>query len=151
MNLPLNVQAKSLDMDIFPVQFRLGQVSYIGSPRFTQMEKTAHTTFSDGDKYPMTKEVQLLLTLRLVSIIVTGCRLSTQLCFVQRTRKKTSKMSWRRGCRWTTWFMLDYRFLRPYYISIISYCFVPIRIDARLLVYKFSSLVFRRLNHSLLS
>ena len=47
--------------------------------------------------------------------------------------------------------MLDYRFLCPYYISIILYCFVPIRIDARLLVYKFSSLVFRRLNHSLLS
>ena len=47
--------------------------------------------------------------------------------------------------------VLDYRFLRPYYISIILYCFVPIRKDARLLVYKFSSLVFRRLNHSLLS
>ena len=47
--------------------------------------------------------------------------------------------------------VLDYRFLCPCYISIIPYCFVPIRKDARLLVYKFSSLVFRRLNHSLLS
>ena len=47
--------------------------------------------------------------------------------------------------------LLDYRFLRPHYISIILYCFVPIRKDAWLLVYKFSSLVFRRLNHSLLS
>ena len=39
--------------------------SYVGSPRFTRMEKTARTTFSDGDKYPTTKEVWLLLTLRL--------------------------------------------------------------------------------------
>ena len=43
--------------------------------------------------------------------------------------------------------VLNYRFLRPYSISITLYCFVPIRIDARLLVYKFSSLVFCRLNH----
>ena len=42
---------------------------------------------------------------------------------------------------------MNYRFLRPYSISIILYCFVPIRIDAWLLVYKFSSLVFCRLNH----
>ena len=46
--------------------------SYVGSPRFTQMEKTARTTFSDGEKYPTTKEVRLLLTLRLVSVVVTG-------------------------------------------------------------------------------
>ena len=46
--------------------------SYVGSPRFTRMEKTARTTFSDREKYPKTKEVRLLLTLRLVSIIVTS-------------------------------------------------------------------------------
>ena len=46
--------------------------SYIGSPRFTWMEKTARTTFSDGEKYPTTKEVRLLLTLCLVSVVVTG-------------------------------------------------------------------------------
>ena len=46
--------------------------SYVGSPRFTRMEKTARTTFSDGEKYPTTNEVQLLLTLRLVSVVVTG-------------------------------------------------------------------------------
>ena len=46
--------------------------SYVGSPRFTRMEKTAHTTFSDGEKYPTTKEVRLLLTLRFVSVVVTG-------------------------------------------------------------------------------
>ena len=34
--------------------------SYVGSPRFTQMEKTACTMFSDGEKYPTTKEVRLL-------------------------------------------------------------------------------------------
>ena len=45
--------------------------SYVGSPRFTRMEKTACTTFSNGEKYPTTKEVWLLLTLRLVSIVVT--------------------------------------------------------------------------------
>ena len=32
--------------------------SYVGSPRFTQMEKTARSTFSDGEKYPTTKEVR---------------------------------------------------------------------------------------------
>ena len=42
--------------------------SYVGSPRFTMMGKTARTTFSDGEKYPTTKEVRLLLTLRLVSV-----------------------------------------------------------------------------------
>ena len=46
--------------------------SYVGSPCFTRMEKTARATFSDGEHYPTTKEVQLLLTLRLVSVIVTG-------------------------------------------------------------------------------
>ena len=46
--------------------------SYIGSPRFTRMERTTRTTFSDGEKYPTTKEVRLLLTLRLVSVVVTG-------------------------------------------------------------------------------
>ena len=46
--------------------------SYVGSPRFTRMEKTARTTFSDGEKYPSIKEVRLLLTLCLVSVVVTG-------------------------------------------------------------------------------
>ena len=36
------------------------------------MEKTACTTFSNGEKYLSTKEVRLLLTLRLVSVVVTG-------------------------------------------------------------------------------
>ena len=67
--------------------------SYVGSPRFTRMEKTIRTMFSDGEKYPMTKEVQLLLTLRLVSIVVTGYRSSILLCSVQRTQRKTSAMS----------------------------------------------------------
>ena len=77
--------------------------SYVGSPQFTQMEKTARTTFSDGEKYPTTKEVWLLLTLCLVSVVVTGYRSSIPLCSIPRTRKKTSGMSWRKGCRWTTW------------------------------------------------
>ena len=76
--------------------------SYVGSPRFMRMEKTAHTTFSDGEKYPTTKEVRLLLTLRLVSVIVTGYRSSTPLCSGQRTLKRTSATSWRSGCWWTT-------------------------------------------------
>ena len=46
--------------------------SYVGSPRFTRMEKTARTAFSNGDKYPSTKEVRLLLTLRFMSVVVTG-------------------------------------------------------------------------------
>ena len=49
--------------------------SYVGSPRFTRMEKTARTTFSDGEKYPTTKEVRLLLTLCLVSVVVTGSQI----------------------------------------------------------------------------
>ena len=80
--------------------------SYIGSPRFTRMEKTARTTFSDGEKYLTIKEVWLLLTLCFVSVVVTGYRSSTPPCSIQRTRKKTSEMSWRRGCRWTTWFIM---------------------------------------------
>ena len=80
--------------------------SYVGSPRFTRMEKTTHSTFSDREKYPTTKEVRLLLTLRFVSIVVTGYSLSIPLCFVQRTQRKTSETSWRRGCRWTTWFTM---------------------------------------------
>ena len=35
--------------------------SYVGSPRFTRMEKTARTMFSDGEKYPTTKVVRLLV------------------------------------------------------------------------------------------
>ena len=46
--------------------------SYVGSPRFTRMEKTAGTTFSNREKYLMTKEVQLLLTLCLLSVVATG-------------------------------------------------------------------------------
>ena len=46
--------------------------SYVGSPRFMRMGKTARTTFSNGEKYPTNKEVRLLLTLRLVSVVVTG-------------------------------------------------------------------------------
>ena len=39
--------------------------SYVGSPRFTRMEKTARTMFSNREKYPTTKEVRLLLTLQI--------------------------------------------------------------------------------------
>ena len=77
--------------------------SYVGSPRFTRMEKTARTTFSDGEKYPTTKEVQLLLSLPLVSVVVTGYRSSTLLCLDRRTRRRTSGTSSRRGCQWTIW------------------------------------------------
>ena len=45
--------------------------SYVGNPHFTRMEKTARTMFTDGDKYPTTKEVWLLLILRFVSVVVT--------------------------------------------------------------------------------
>ena len=78
--------------------------SYVGSPRFTRMEKTARTTFSDGEKYPTTKEVRLLLTLRLVSVVVTGYRSSTPPCLGQRTPRRTSGTSSRRGCWSTTLF-----------------------------------------------
>ena len=81
--------------------------SYVGSPRFTRMEKTARTTFSDGEKYPSTKEVRLLLTLRLVSVVVTGYRSSTPPCLDQRTRRRTSETSSRSGCQWTTWFITE--------------------------------------------
>ena len=81
--------------------------SYVGSPRFTRMEKTARTTFSDGEKYPTTKEVRLLLTLRLVSVVVTGYRSSIRPCFGRRTRKRTSVTSSRRGCQWTIWFITE--------------------------------------------
>ena len=77
--------------------------SYVGSPRFTRMEKTAHTTFSDGERYPTTKEVRLLLTLHLVSVVVTGYRSSTRPCLGRRIPRRTSATSSRRGCRWTTW------------------------------------------------
>ena len=77
--------------------------SYVGSPRFTRMEKTARTTFSNGERYPTTKEVRLLLTLRLVSIVVTGYRSSTRPCLGWKTQRRTSGTSLRRGCRWTTW------------------------------------------------
>ena len=80
--------------------------SYVGSPRFTRMEKTARTTFSDGEKYPTTKEVRLLLTLRLVSVVVTGYRSSIRPCIGRRIRRRTSVMSSKRGCRWTTWFIM---------------------------------------------
>ena len=76
--------------------------SYVGSPRFTRMEKTACTTFSDGEKYLSTKEVWLLLTLRLVSVVVTSYRSSTRPCLGWKTLRRTSGMSSRRGCRWTT-------------------------------------------------
>ena len=81
--------------------------SYVGSPRFTQMEKTARTTFSNGEKYPTTKEVWLLLMLCLVSVVVTGYRSSIPLCSVQRTRRKTSATFSRRGCRWMTWYIME--------------------------------------------
>ena len=64
--------------------------SYVGGPRFTRMEKTARTTFSDREKYPTTKEVRLLLTLHLVSVIVTGYRSSTPPFLGQRTQRRTS-------------------------------------------------------------
>ena len=80
--------------------------SYVGSPWFTRMEKTACTSFSDGEKYPTTKEVRLLLTLCLVSVVVTGFRLSTRLCIGQRIPKRTSVTSSRSGCRWTTLFTM---------------------------------------------
>ena len=81
--------------------------SYVGSPRFTRMEKTAHTMFSYGEKYPTTKEVRLLLTLRLVSVVVTGYRSLIPPFLGRRTLKRTSVTSSRNGCRWTTWFITE--------------------------------------------
>ena len=80
--------------------------SYVRSPHFTRMEKTARATFSDGDHYPLTKEVRLLLTLCFVSIVVTSYRSSIPLCSIRRTRRKTSGMSWRSGCLLTTSFSM---------------------------------------------
>ena len=76
--------------------------SYVGSPRFTRMEKTARTTFSDGEKYPTTKEVRLLLTLRLVSVVVTGYRSSIPPFLGRKTRRRTLGTSSRSGCPLTT-------------------------------------------------
>ena len=81
--------------------------SYVGSPCFTRMEKTTRTMFSDGEKYPTTKEVRLLLTLRLVSVVVTGYRSSTRPCLGQRIPRRTSGTSWRRGCWWMTWSIME--------------------------------------------
>ena len=81
--------------------------SYVGSPCFTRMEKTTRTTFSDGNQYPTTKEVRLLLMLPFVSIVVTGYRLLIRLCLGQRIPRRTSGTSSRRGCRWTTWFTME--------------------------------------------
>ena len=81
--------------------------SYVRSPRFTRMEKTARTTFSDGERYPTTKEVRLLLTLRLVSVVVTGYRSSIPLCLGRRTLRRTSGTSSKRGCPWTTWCTME--------------------------------------------
>ena len=72
-----------------------------------RMEKTARTLFSDGEHYLTTKEVRLLLTLRLVSVIVTGYRSLIPLCSVQRTWRKTSGTSWRSSCLLTTWFTME--------------------------------------------
>ena len=80
--------------------------SYVGSPRFTRMEKTARTTFSDGEKYPTTKEVRLLLTLRLVSVVVTGYRSSTPPSLGRKTRRRTLGTSSRSSCLLTTWFIM---------------------------------------------
>ena len=71
------------------------------------MEKTARTMFSDGERYPTTKEVQLLLTLRLVSVVVTSYRLSIQPYLGWRILKRTSGTFLRRGCRWMTWFIME--------------------------------------------
>ena len=81
--------------------------SYVGSPRFTRMEKTARTAFSDGEHYPTTKEVRLLLTLRFVSVVVTGYRSLIWPCLGRRTRRRTSGMSSRRGCQLTTWSIME--------------------------------------------
>ena len=75
--------------------------SYVGSPRFTRMEKTARTTFSNGEKYPTTKEVRLLLALRLVSVVVTDYRSSIRPCSGRKTRRRTLGTSSRSDCRWT--------------------------------------------------
>ena len=103
--------------------------SYVGSPWFSRMEKTARTTFSDGDKYPTTKEVWLLLTLRLVSVVVTGFRSSIRPCLGRRTQKRTSGTSSRRGCRWTTWSITEAWLpsIRTSLIVVLTTCLSTIR------------------------
>ena len=71
--------------------------SYIGSPHFTRMEKTACATFSDGKAYPTTKEVQSEWP-SLMSVILIVYRSLTPLSFVQRIRRRISAMSWRNDC-----------------------------------------------------
>ena len=103
--------------------------SYVGSPCFTWMEKTARTTFSDGERYPTTKEVRLLLTLCLVSVVVTGYRSSTRPCLDRRTRKRTLGTSSRRGCRWTTWSTMEawWRSIRTNLIVVPTTCLSTMR------------------------
>ena len=102
---------------------------YVGSPCFTRMEKTARTMFSDGERYPTTKEVRLLLTLCLVSIVVTGYRLSTPLCSAQRSPRRTFATCWRRGCRWMTWFTMEALVVstRTSWIVVPTICLSTIR------------------------
>ena len=103
--------------------------SYVGSPHFTRMEKTARATFSDGDHYPTTKEVRLLLTLRPVSVVVTSYRSSIQPCIGRRTWKRTSAMYWRSGCRWTTWSSMEawWRSTKTSSIVVPTTCLLMIR------------------------
>ena len=67
----------------------------------------AYVLFSDGEKYPMTQEVQLIPTLRLVSVVVTGYRSSILLCLGWRTWGKTSEMSWKNGYPLMTSFITE--------------------------------------------
>ena len=103
--------------------------SYVWSPRFTRMEKTARTTFSDGEKYLTTKEVRLLLTLRFVSVVVTSYRSLTRLCIGRRTLRRTSATSSRRGCRLTTWSIMEALLLSTKISSIVEWttCLLTIR------------------------
>ena len=102
--------------------------SYVGSPRFTRMEKTTRTTFSDGEKYPTTKEVRLLLTLRLVSVVVTGYRLSIRPYLGRRIPKRTSATSSRSGCWWTTWSIMEawWRSIKTSLIIVPTICLLTI-------------------------
>ena len=54
--------------------------SYVGSPQFTRMEKTARTPFSDGEKDPTTKEVRLLLVRNMVFFELFLCYYYDFLC-----------------------------------------------------------------------
>ena len=98
--------------------------SYVGSPRFTRMEKTARTTFSDGEQYPTTKEVRLLLTLRLVSVVVTGYRSSTRPYLGRRTQRRTSATSSRKGCQLTISCTMEtlLRSIRTNLIIVLTIC-----------------------------